>query len=600
MSNWTAKANPRIWRSPQSDFNGDEPLNALDVYTDQTLARIASHGFNAVWLRGRLRDLMQSTIFPQLNRPNATRRLENISTLIQRGRRNGIEIFLYFNEPLALSAADPFWAAHPDLKGQPHQEPISKVDVISLCTSVPTVQQFFAEAVTGLFQSLTGLGGVILITASEYHTHCWSHYARYSLSDGIVSKNDEPMQCPRCRDREPADIVTELLGVWSQAAGHLSPRPRVLAWNWSWSIWYPEPQAEVIERLPPGVELQLDWERGGSKRMFNRDIPMDEYSLGYPGPSPRCMASIRCAQRSSTPVHAKLQMGTTHEIATVPNLPLMQNLHAKFAGLYREGIAGVMACWNFGCSLTLNSFALGLFCDKSKQSLDREWFLKELAQAYFGPVDHSAVVRAWSGFCAAFDHFPFSIKMLYFGPVNYAPAYPLTSEYRTVPMGPSWVQHHPFGDRLADCFGPFSLDEIIEAYRTMSDLWDQGLAHYTQALTPATDMSAEHLQHTSEELSCARMIGCQLRCTLDIFRFHRWRVGVIAAKGLHPPCKVPLDGQAMEILKGQIANAQEALILTEADNRFGFHQEPQAQFYSPELIQSAIEVMNGEIKAAGQ
>jgi hypothetical protein len=332
--------------------------------------------------------------------------------------------------------------------------------------------------------------------------------------------------------------------------------------------------------------------------MFNRDIPIDEYSLGYPGPSPRCTASLRCVQRNGTSVHAKLQMGTTHEIATVPNLPLMQNLHTKFAGLYREGIAGVMATWNFGCSLTLNSFALGLFCDKPKQSLDRGWFLKELAQAYFGPVDSSGAIRAWDEFCAAFNYFPFSMAMVYWAPTNYAPAYPLSLDYRDAPMGPSWIQHSPWGDRLEDCFGPFSLDEIIEAYQTMSDLWEKGLPDYAQALAHAADISAKYLQRASEELSCARMIGCQLRCALEIFRFHRWRLGVVSAKRLQPPCKVPLDPEAVEILKRQRTNAEEALLLTEADARLGFHQEPQAQFYDPGRIQHALALMYREIEAA--
>ena len=59
-----------------------------------------------------------------------------------------------------------------------------------------------------------------------------------------------------------------------------------------------------------------------------------------------------------------------------------------------------------------------------------------------------------------------------------------------------------------------------------------------------------------------------------------------------------LDKQAVEILKRQTANAQEALMLAEADTRLGFHQEPQAQFYDPERIQYAIAVIYREIAAA--
>lgn len=600
MNNWTDKDSPRIWRTPESNFYGDEPLQALEVYTDDKLAQIASHGFNAVWLRGRLYDLMRSSVFPELNRLHARQRMDNLLGLIQRAKVHGIDVYLFFNEPLALTADDPFWLSHTDIKGQPYRDPMEDVELSSLCISTVTVRQFFKQAVQSILSKLAGLGGVILITASEHHSHCWSHYIRYGLSDGVVEKSTDPMQCPRCREREPADIVTDLLRIWSEVANQITPRPKVIAWNWSWSIWYPDPQAQVVDMLPDGVELQLDWERGGSKRMFGRDITMDEYSLGYAGPSERCKSSLECARRSGIAVHAKLQVGTTHEIATVPNLPLMQNLHAKFSGLYREGISGLMGCWNFGCSLTLNTFALGLFCSQPKQRLDRQRFLNELAQEYFGSVDSSLVTDAWAKFGEAFEHFPFSIRMLYWGPNNYAPAYPLVSDYRDEAMGPSWIGHHPFGDRLEDCIGPFSIDEVIQAYDPMSGLWDKGLADYRKALSSTEGGTEEQLRHRFEELSCADMISCHLKSASEIFRFHRWRLGVIAAQGLQPPCKVPLDAQAVEIMERQIGNAKEALKLAKADARLGFHQEPQARFYDPQRIQIAIDGMYREITAADQ
>jgi hypothetical protein len=34
---WTDAGAPRIWRSPQSDFNGDETMRAADIYTDAEL-----------------------------------------------------------------------------------------------------------------------------------------------------------------------------------------------------------------------------------------------------------------------------------------------------------------------------------------------------------------------------------------------------------------------------------------------------------------------------------------------------------------------------------------------------------------------------------
>ena len=585
---------PRIWRTPRSSFYGDEPLKADQVYTEDKLEQIAAHGFDAVWLRGRLYDLMpDSGLLPELNQPGAQQRIENLRILIERGQAVGIGVYLYFSEPLGLSVDNPFWSKHPDLKGEAYRDPPTDENVLCLCTSQSIVQQFLREAITGVLESLNGLAGVILITASEYPTHCWSRRLLRSLDDGVSDFDTGPMKCQRCAAREPAEIVAELLETWAAAARRVQPQPRVLAWNWSWSMWYPDPQTQVVDRLPEGIELLVNWERGGNKQKFGRTIPIDEYSLGYVGPSERYAASHRAAQRRNIPVHAKLQIGTTHEIATVPNLPLIQNLHGKMCGLYREQVAGVMACWNFGCSLTLNSFAFGLFCNSPAESLNPQWFLKKLAQCYFGPVADSTVIRAWAKFCESFELFPFSIRMLYIGPINYAPAYQLSLAYRAVPMGPAWLECE-WGDRLDDCLGAFTLDEVIEAFSQMSERWASGLTVYDKALSPTEGATPEQLQHRSEELSCARMIGCHLRCVTEIFRFHRWRLGVIAANGLKAPCQLPPDGQGMGIIKAQIVNAQDALLLAQADTRLGFHQEPQLQFYDPDRIQLAIDVMSRE------
>ena len=51
----------RIWRSSHSDFYKDEALHAAAVYTPDCLREIAGAGFNAIWIRGILRDLVRTS-----------------------------------------------------------------------------------------------------------------------------------------------------------------------------------------------------------------------------------------------------------------------------------------------------------------------------------------------------------------------------------------------------------------------------------------------------------------------------------------------------------------------------------------------------------
>src|SRR5262245_38166459 len=132
MTQWL---NPRIWRSPRADFYHDEPLHALGAYTEDELYAIRDAGFDSIWLRGKLGDLMDSAVFPQLNQPQADIRRQNLKELISRARRQDIGVWLYFNEPLALPSEHPFWSDHGDLRGAVQFDFDTQKEVNALCTS---------------------------------------------------------------------------------------------------------------------------------------------------------------------------------------------------------------------------------------------------------------------------------------------------------------------------------------------------------------------------------------------------------------------------------------------------------------------------------
>ena len=573
---------PRIWRSPQSNFNEDEPLECIQVYTQEVLVNIYRQGFDAIWMRGRLWELIRSELYPKLNDSNACRRISNLKKVTADGLECGVKVFLYFNEPLALPKDHDFWREHPALAGEPHREVELGLEVLSLCTSTPQFKAFFRESVRNLFDDLEMLGGVILVTASEYQTHCWSHRAKRKIGDPYIDRCLAEMQCPNCRDREPADVVAELVNVWKEQAEQTHSPPRVLVWNWSWSMWYDEPQREVIDTLPDGVKLMCDFERGGFRQQDVGNVLIDEYSLGYTGPSERFMGSREAADARSLPVCAKLQLGTTHELATVPNLPLIPSLFDKLRSIDELGIDGLMCSWNFGNTATLNTAAFGMFVDRADLRRDKDGFLRALASEYFGAVDCRKILDAWRSFCDAFGQYPFTIKMLYFSPMNYAVAYPLRLSYKDRPMGPAWIPHSPWGDRLEDCLGPFTIEQVCQCFEKMAGLWNRGLELYASALG---DMKN---RHQAEELSCAKLIGCHLAAMRNIFDFHEWRRGKMRESGLRAPCRLLADEQALELIRRHIRACRAALRLSRLDSRLGYHQEPHAYLYDAHAIEKAI------------
>jgi hypothetical protein len=590
---WTDRSSPRIFRSPNSRFYEDEPMRASEVYTTPVLAGLAEHGFNGIWLRGRLRELMNSAVLPQLNDPAADQRLASLRCVMDRGHRLGIGVYLFFNDPLALEDSDPFWQARPELAGEPRKEWDGR-HVTSLCLSHPVTARYLEQATQSVMTALPGLAGVILITASEHHSHCWSHRSRVDLGDGYVFKSTEPMRCARCAAREPADLVAQITGAWRAAADRSNPTCRVIAWNWSWSMWYGDPQREVVDALPPGVDLLADWERGGQREWLGRTLPIDEYSLGYVGPSPRFVGSHDAAAAHGRRVLAKLQLNVTHEMASVPNLPLMTNLHAKLRGLYERGVGGFMGTWNFGASLTMNTFAVGLFGRDPRRYCDQGAFLEALADEYLGAHDVAGLTRAWQAFAEAFAIYPFSLRMLYFSPVNDGPAHPLSLQYRATPLGDSYLAHE-FGDRIEDCLGDLPIQGVIESLARMAQRWREGLAHYEPALAgQGHDITA---QHRREELGVARMIGIQLSSALSQFRFHHRRMQLMADRGWSGPCALPADPELLAIMRDEIDNVRAALPLLATDARLGYHQEGQVAMYDGVQVQAKIRAMEAELDA---
>ena len=589
MSNWIS---PRIWRCPKSRFNEDEPLNACNIYTEEEIEKISTHGFDAIWMRGRLRELSRSVIFPELNDPKSGERIASLREVMGNAKKKDMGLYLFFNEPLALPAEHSFWVDHPEMNGEPYSEFDGKTvemrKLTSFCTSTPEFKAYFRESVRNLFDDLPGLAGVILITASEFQTHCWSHRAKKTVGDKDIDSWVTPVECPRCRDREPSEVVCELIKIWADESKATPLQPRIWAWNWTWSMWYPEPQREIIDNLPDNVELMADFERGGYRNQAVGEVFIDEYSLGYSGPSNRFIKSKKVADEKQRNVCAKLQIGTTHELATVPNIPLISTFYEKLRSIDELALDGLMCSWNFGNCLTINTYAMKFFADNPELRNNKNGFLINLAKEYFGINDENAnkVVNAWDKFSKAFNEYPFSITMVYYSPMNFAPAYKLDLHYENRKLGPAWIPHSPWGDKLESCTPPFTMDQVCQCFGIMEQMWSEGLEYYTTVLEKQADMQtdSETTRRCWEELSCAQMIACHLSSIKTIYDFHNWRLNKIAKLNLKPPCDVPPDEISDRLIQSQARFAAKARELLLKDSRLGYHQEPGEYLFTPDML----------------
>jgi len=568
----------KIFRAPDTAYT-HEFDSALSIYNDERLAGIRAYGFDSIWLRGVLRELVRTEVFPELA-PRSDQYLAVLNALTARCRKHGLGVLLYMNEPLGFPTDDPFWTHHPDARGESGSSPDDGWDHSNaLCTSTDPVRAFLYQGSRNLFRAVPDLAGAFLITATEHHTHCYSHH---DCRNGVAG-----FRCPRCGTRTPAEVIGEIVALIQKGARESNPSAEIIAWNWSWMIYEADPQADIIHHLPEGATLLADFERGGRRHIslnrdtvhIDREIEIDEYSLVYVGPSPRFMGTFRAAHDRGVPCYAKLQLGTTHEIATVPNIPLIPNLYRKFQKMHEIGVEGFLGCWNFGNDPSLNIFAAGKLFDHVPP--DERGFLHAVAEEYFPGCRAEGVVAAWYDFCHAMEMHPFSHPFIYFAPVNWAVVHPWRLDPPSRPLEPTWYIRDDHGDKLEQSCGPFSMIEVEQMLGELVDRWAVGLTKLEAGLAPA-----EQGLHVIQELAVARMIGHQFRSTRNIFRFHRLRGAWLADKNA-------ATTEAWKFtVREEIDNLRACLPSVEADPRLGIHQGsfpgPHRYYDAPRIRQQIV------------
>ena len=582
----------RIFRCGESNFYNDEILNAAQSHTSKRLQSIASAGFNGIWLRVKLRELAPGPLFEPFVK-DVPQRLASLKTVYKKAGDAGLGIWLFCTEPLGLPISHPFWKKYPHLAGQKVHIPVIDEEAqYAMCSSQPEVQDYLKDGFGRIFSEIP-LAGVILITVSEQVNNCYAHVptnAQHYADDRKQNKSPKSReqkricQCERCKVRKPAVVISEIINNIHATVDNARPAAKVVAWDWSWNFHCRPPYSGITNRLNDGVIVMADFERGGSVIRLGKKRNVEEYSLVYPGPSPRFKRHVEKTIQKH-PLFAKLQVNTTYELATVPNLPLVVSLYRKFNYLRQNGCSGIMACWNFACETeTLNVSAVNDLCLRKTIPSERIW-LESLAKHYFGPkVYADAVVKTWYSFHRAAGSYPLNgHSFLYYSPINYALAYPLKPHFEGKPMGPSWLTHD-WCDNLDNTLGSYSFTEIITLLKSLKTRWLATVSSYEKALS-GCDTSI-----SQKEISSAKVAGGSFRSCWNIYRWYLLRKDNPSSKFTH---------EEVAIMKDELENVETALSYVQQDSRLGFHQEAQCYMFDENSIKKKIKGLKENLNASG-
>ena len=328
-----------------------------------------------------------------------------------------------------------------------------------------------------------------------------------------------------------------------------------------------------------------NFESGAVKEQLGRCRTGGDYWLSFVGPAEGFKAVADAGKIAGSKIGAKIQVGNSHEVATVPFVPVPGLLYRKYKAMKEAGVSSVLQCWYFGNYPGIMNKAAGelSFSDFAD---DEDTFLRKLAAPYWGR-DAELVASVWKRLSDAYAEYPLSNNMQYYGPFHAGPAWPLHAEVRLLPLGRTWkTLDPPSGDTIGEALENHTIEEATLLAMRMSN----GAQMRDASGRDILDVLAERWKGHPErikDIGVMRALQCQFESGCNILRFYACRAKAIYESRVRKNTAAAIT--AVETMD-RIASEEEAvtsrlLPLAVADSRLGFHSEAEAHQYHPAKLE---------------
>ena len=529
----------------------------LDLLPDEFLNRLAHDGVNGLMLP--LEWVYPHRIVPEFGRPPAAM-FRDLRERVRRYARYGIRLYLYLNEPKSFPAGSPLRKKYPHLLGG------DAGGHTYYCTGTREGRDKLAGGFRKLVAGVPGLAGLIVICVGERPTHCYS---------GAYEPRVRPSRCPRCSKRTPRDVLEDTLAAMERGVHAADPNAEFIAWPYSqYLCWGERLTRDAAAHVPPKVILMHNFDSAARVRQLGKIRRADDYWLSVPGPSALFRGCARAARKRGTPLFAKIMVGCSHELASVPYIPVPGNLYRRFRAMHALGVSGALQNWDSGNDPSLMNRAAGALAFAPFPASEDE-FLEAHARRDWGRHART-VARAWKHFSAAYDQYPVSIGFSYHGPMHNGPVWPLYLEPRRLKLGGNWRPDPPGGDIIGGCTGYHTLSEVITLCTRMRESWRQGV-RMMEKLRPAAEGNPERLM----QIALAQALELHFESGVNILTFYALREQLARAR---PGKRRALLGKMKAIVRCEIDVDRRLFPLAQKFQRLGFCPEARIYKYFPAQI----------------
>ena len=555
----TAHIKRRITRGYFSPTNrapkwGDELLDDKEYYPDNYLNRLAHNGTNGLWIYTSFAQLISSPYVPSKDM-NTEKRMEKLRGVVEKCKRYGIKVYLFAIEPMGLLEDE--CAPYEDMLGADLTDSFP-APRRPFCPRIQKTREHVIYCLETIFKSIPDLAGFITIPAGERPTTC--------ASIGTYKT------CPRCGKYSRGENLAYSVDLIKEGLRRAGTGAEFISWTYGHRYWDDNDICEYIEKSPEDVVIMQNFEDRGTDIQLGKPRIAWDYWLSYPGPSDMFKMSAEITRKSGSRMYAKMQVCSSHEIATVPYIPVPGILYDKYKVARELGVTGIMECWYFGNYPSLMNRAsteLSYIDDFS----DKFAFLQELASRLYGKSRAEMIAKAWAAFEEGYRNYPTNVMFSYYGPMHDGVVWELFPIPVNKALPRSWqLVDAPNGDRIGEClFKGHTLDEAITLAERMCASWKRGL-------------TLLKLPPNNEQLSCAKAICTLFESGRNILKFYKLRdqLGV----GFGDPWNTIFRME--EIVNEEIELSQKAIRLCNSDPRIGYHSEAEGFKFFTEKLKSRI------------
>lgn len=554
-----------INRAPKFE---EELGDDVDYYPDEYLNRLAHDGSNGVWIYTVFADLVPSKIIPEYG-VDGKRRLDKLNKTIEKCKRYGIKVFVFAIEPEGFKTEE-MMEKYSDILGTACWKGPA------FCTASKRGEAYCKEAFETLFSYCPDLAGALVCTNGERVTNCSSNYD--DLKRHINT-------CPNCKDKTAPEILAQAVDAMREGMRSINSSAEYLSWTYGHREWEYDDIEEYVRLLPSDCSMIQGFEDNGREVQLSKERMAIDYWLSFRGPSEMFKRTAEAAKKYGKDLYAKTQVCCSHEVATVPYVPVPGILFDKYKGMFELGVKGVVQCWYFGNYPSLMNKAAGEFAFLHDFS-DKRKFLVSLAGIYWGREKAEKIVDAWEFFEKGYRNYPLNVMFSYYGPMHDGPVWKLQLIPKNFALPRSWQGGDMMdGDRINEAFlCGHTIDEIQTLTKIMHENWRKGKEIITETKAETAD--------EAEQISVAKALDCQFESGMNIIRFYSLRDKLGREEGN----LTEILSEMKQIVYREIDISRTLAGISAKDSRLGYHSEAEGYKYFPEKLLNRAEYLENLLK----